>query len=90
MSYKAEFSKVREKLSDLEKADAVQTEQIRTLFNATAKLETTMTSVFTRIIWVFGIILLLAILALVYGALGKDGFNGVVKAVPSVAAEVAK
>ena len=80
MCDKRSYRELRGQVLKLERADAAQTEQIRTLFNATAKLESTMTTVFTRIVWVFAIVLLLAILALVYGAVGGRGFNAVTRA----------
>ena len=77
MCDKESFAKLRDQMYDLSKETAAQAEQIKTLFASTAELKATMQGVFTRILWVFGIIALLAILALIYGALGPNGFNAV-------------
>lgn len=90
MCNQSEFAKLRDRLYDLSKETAAQAEQIKTLFNATAELKATITGAFNRILWLFGIVLVLALLALVYGAVGKEGFNAVTKAAPTIAAEVAK
>lgn len=68
---------LRDQVFDLSKETAAQAEQIKTLFATTSELKVTMHGVFTRILCVFGIIALLAILALIYGALGPCGFNAV-------------
>lgn len=84
------FAKIRDAIADLQKADAVQSEQIKTLFNTTKEQGDTQKAILNRLLLVVVIVLIIAVLALVFGALGKEGFNGVTKAVPGLAAEVAK
>ena len=84
MCSKAEFARLRDRIADVEKMNIAQTEQIKTLFTTTSELKDTVKGAFTRILLIFGIVLLLAILALVWGAIGKDGFNAVTKAAPTM------
>lgn len=90
MCNRESFAKIRDAIGDLQKADAVQSEQIKTLFKTTEKQGDNQTRLVNRLVLAVIGVLILAVLALIFGALGKDGFNGVVKAVPTVAAEVAK
>ena len=84
------FAKIRDAIADLQKADAVQSEQIKTLFNTTKEQGDTQKAMVNRLLWIVSIVFMLAILALVYGAIGQHGFNAVVKTMPQVAAEVAR
>ena len=84
------FAKIRDAIAALQKADAVQSEQIKTLFNTTKEQGDTQKALVNRLLWVVCIVFLLAILALIFGALGKEGFNAVTKTAPGLAAEVAK
>lgn len=84
------FAKIRDAIADLQKADAVQSEQIKTLFNTTKEQGDTQKALVNRLLWIVCIVFLLAILALIFGALGKEGFNAVTKTAPGLAAEVAK
>ena len=71
------FAKMRDAIGELQKADAAQSEQIKTLFNTTSEMRATIQGAFSRMLWIFCVIALLAVLALVYGALGEEGFNAV-------------
>lgn len=77
-------------IADLAKSDAVQSVQIRTLSKVTKTQGENQLKLINRLVMAVIGILILAVLALIFGALGKDGFNAVTKAVPAVAAEVAK
>ena len=77
-------------ISELAKSDAVQSVQIKTLSEATKTQGENQLKLINRLVMAIIGILILAVLALIFGALGKDGFNAVTKAVPTVAAEVAK
>ncbi len=90
MCDKESFAKIRDAIADLQKADAVQSEQIKTLFNTTKEQGDTQKTMVNRLLWIVSIVFMLAILALVYGAIGQHGFNAVAKTMPQVAAEVAR
>ena len=79
------FAKIRDAISDLQKADAVQSEQIKTLFHTTEKQGESQQKLVNRLVVAVLLVLIIAVLALVFGALGKEGFNAVVKSVPAVA-----
>lgn len=74
------FAKLREAIFELQKTDAVQSEQIKTLFNASK----TWAAITKMMFGFISLIMLITILALVYGALGSKGFNAVTKSVPAV------
>ncbi len=74
------FAKIRDAIGDLQKADAVQSEQIKTLFKTTERQGDTQTRLVNRLVFAVIGVLILAVLALIFGALGKDGFNAVTKA----------
>ena len=84
------FAKIRDAIGDLQKADAVQSEQIKTLFATTKEQGAQQKQTLNRLLMLVGGILLIAILALVYGALGDHGFNAVTKAVPSTVEAAAR
>lgn len=69
MCDKIEFEKLKDRMMALEKSQLVQGEQIKTLFNSVHLLY--------KIVLVGGLILLLAV---VWGAVGPDGFNAVTTA----------
>ena len=83
------FAKIRDAIGDLQKADAVQSEQIKTLFKTTEKQGDNQTRLVNRLVLAVIGVLILAVLALIFGALGKDGFNAVTRAAPTIAAEAA-
>lgn len=87
MCTKAEFAKLRDRIADVEKMNIAQSEQIKTLFAATKDLKDTVRGAFSKLLWFSGIVLLIVVLALVWGALGERGFNGVTKAAPVLAAK---
>ena len=71
-------------IADLAKSDAVQSVQIKSLAEATAQQGANMTKQNTLLIIAIISVLVLAVLALIFGALGKEGFNGVTKAAPNL------
>ena len=91
------FAKLRDQteantrqINELAKRDAEQSVQIADLAKTTEKQGDNMMRLVNRLVMaIIGILLLMA-LAVVFGAVGKDGFNAVTKAVPTVAKEVAK
>ena len=74
------FGKIRDAIAYLQKADAVQSEQIKTLFNTTKEQGENQKAVVNRLLWIVAGIIVIAVLALVYGALGDKGFNAVTSA----------
>ena len=73
------FAKIRDAISDLQKADAVQSEQIKPLFHVTERQGDTQTRLVNRLVLAVIGVLILAVLALIFGALGEHGFNAVVR-----------
>lgn len=80
------FAKIRDAIGDLQKADAVQSEQIKTLFKTTEKQGDNQTRLVNRLVLAVIGVLILAVLALIFGALGKEGFNAVTRAAPTAVA----
>lgn len=80
MCNRESFAKIRDAIGDLQKADAVQSEQIKTLFKTTEKQGDNQTRLVNRLVLAVIGVLILAVLALIFGALGKDGFNAVTNA----------
>ena len=78
------FAKIRDAIGDLQKADAVQSEQIKTLFHVTERQGDTQTRLVNRLVLAVIGVLILAVLALIFGALGEHGFNAVVRTSPKV------
>lgn len=78
------FAKIRDAIGDLQKADAVQSEQIKTLFKTTEAQGESQKTVVNRLLWIVSGVLVLAVLALIFGALGKDGFHAVTNTAPKV------
>ena len=81
MCDKAAFDKVRDSIIDLQKADAIQSEQIKTLFHTTETQGERQDRLTNRLVIAVLGVLALTVLALVWGALGERGFNGVTNAV---------
>ena len=90
MCDKEAFAKIRDAIGDLQKADAVQSEQIKTLFKTTEKQGDTQKQLVNRLVIAVIGVLLLTVLALIFGALGKDGFNAVTNVAPTALQEVSK
>ena len=80
MCDKAAFDRVRDSIIDLQKADAIQSEQIRMLFRTTETQGERQDKLTNRLVVAVLGVLALTVLALVWGALGERGFNGVTKA----------
>ena len=80
------FAKIRDAIGELQKADAVQSEQIKTLFKTTERQGDTQTRLVNRLVLAVVGVLVLAVLALIFGALGKEGFNAVTRAAPTAVA----
>jgi hypothetical protein len=80
------FAKIRDAIADLQKADAVQSEQIKTLFRATERQSETQKALVNRMLMLVGLVLILAVLALIWGGLGERGFNAVTNAAPTAVA----
>lgn len=59
-------------------------EQIKTLFKTCEKLSDTATTVLKSTLSMIGFVIAVTVLALVYGAVGHNGFNAVTHAVQSV------
>lgn len=60
-------------------------ERIKTLFQTCEKLSGTATLVLKAALALFGTVLLVTVLALVYGAVGQNGFNAVTNAAQGAA-----
>ena len=86
MCNRESFAKVRDAIEKLQKADAVQSEQIKTLFHTTEKQGERQDRLLNRLVFAAIVALFIALLAVVWGALGERGFNAVTTAVPGVAA----
>ena len=84
MCNRESFAKIRDAIGDLQKADAVQSEQIKTLFHTTEKQGDNQQRLVNRLVLAVVGVLILAVLALIFGALGERGFNSVAKTVPDV------
>lgn len=80
------FAKIRDAIVDLQKADAVQSEQIKTLFKTTEIQGDTQTRLVNRLVLAVIGVLILAVLALIFGALGERGFKAVTTAAPTAVA----
>lgn len=93
MCNRESFAKIRDAIGELQRTDAIQSEQIKTLFNSTGDLKETVREqnnhqykLVNRLVMAIIGILCILILALVFGALGERGFNAVTKAALSVMA----
>ena len=86
MCNRESFAKIRDAIKDLQKADAVQSEQIKTLFKTAEKQGERQDRLLNRLVFAAIVALFIALLAVVWGALGERGFNGVMTAVPGTVA----
>lgn len=81
---KTDYNELRGRVDALEDSVAVYhaktDERIKTLFATCEKLSDTATTILKTALTVLGIVLLIAVLALVYGAVGQNGFNAVTNA----------
>ena len=84
MCNRESFAKIRDAIGKLQKADAVQSEQIKTLFHVTERQGDTQTRLVNRLVLAVIGVLILAVLALIFGALGEHGFNAVMRTSPKV------
>lgn len=80
------FAKIRDAIIELRKADAVQSEQIKTLFQVTERQGDTQTRLVNRLVLAVIGVLILSVLALIFGALGERGFKAVTTATPTAIA----
>lgn len=55
-------------------------ERLRTLFQTCEKLSSTAATLLRAALTILGIVLVVSVFALVYGAVGRDGFNAVTRA----------
>ena len=83
MCDREEFARIRDMIVDLQKADAVQSEQIKTLFATTERQGETQKILVNRMLMIVSVVLILSVLALIWGGLGERGFNGVTNAAES-------
>lgn len=97
MCDREEFAKIRDAIIELQKADAVQSEQIKTLFKTTEQQSADIKAqsdnqlkLVNRMVMLVGIVLVLAVLALIWGGLGERGFNGVTNAAKTLTHESAE
>lgn len=81
------FAKIRDAIVELQKADAVQSEQIKILFHVTERQGNTQTRLVNRLVLAVIGVLILSVLALIFGALGERGFKAVTTAVQTVVAQ---
>ncbi len=86
MCNRESFAKIRDAIGELQKADAVQSEQIKTLFKTTERQGDTQTRLVNRLVLAVIGVLILAVLALIFGALGERGFKAVTHAAPTAVA----
>ena len=84
------FDTLRDRVDRLE--DAVKVyhartdERLKTLFHACEKLSSTAAMLLRAALTILGIVLIVSVFALVYGALGERGFNAVTTAAPTAVA----
>ena len=86
MCDKESFAKIRDAIVELQKADAVQSEQIKALFLVTERQGDTQTRLVNRLVLAVIGVLILAVLALIFGALGERGFKAVTTAAQTAVA----
>ena len=98
MCTREEFARLRDvtrdnakAITELQKADAVQSEQIKTLFKAATRQSEdikaqsdSQAKLVNRLVMAILGVLVILVLAVVFGALGEKGFNGVTKAAPNL------
>ena len=84
-----QYDKLRERVTDLEKTQAAQTEQIKTLFATATAMQQSISSTFRALLWGFLLFTFILVLCLAYGALGEKGFNSVTKSAEKLGAAAA-
>lgn len=84
MCSESEFAAMRERIFEVEKANIAQCEQIKALCESVKELKETVQGAFSKLLWVCVVVMVLAICALIYGAIGDRGFNAVTNAVPAI------
>ena len=84
MCEREELEKLKDSIIELQRTDAVQSEQIKTLFKSVERQGTTIDKLTSRLVWAAIVALIISLLALVFGALGEKGFNAVTKSVPAL------
>lgn len=76
------FAELKGRVDDLEESvnvyHAKTDERLKTLFQTCEKLSDTATLVMKAALALLGTVLIVSVLALVYGAIGHNGFNAVV------------
>lgn len=72
-------------INELAKTNVAQNEQIKTLFNTTKEQGDTQKTLVNRLVCAIVLVLVIVVFALVFGALGKDGFHAVRQATTEVA-----
>ena len=77
-------------INELAKRDAEQSVQIKDLAKTTEKQGDSLLRLVNRLVAAIIGILVITVLAVIFGALGKDGFNAVTKAAPTAMQGVAK
>lgn len=77
MCDKTEYRKLRDEVARLKAADAAQTEQIKTLFGAVGELKNTARYIMVACISILSLVMLISILALVWCAIGPNGYMAV-------------
>ena len=77
-------------INELAKRDAEQSVQIKDLAQTTEKQGDSLLRLVNRLVAAIIGILVITVLAVIFGALGKDGFNAVTKAAPTALQEAAK
>lgn len=86
------FNELRNRVDALEDSVSVYhaktDERIKTLFQTCEKLSDTATLVMKAALALLGTVLLVSVLALVYGAIGHNGFNAVVEGSQKIQARV--
>ncbi len=79
-----------QQISELARRDAVQSVQIEALSKSIEAQGNNQMKLVNRLVMAIIGVLVILVLAVVFGALGERGFNGVMKAAPAIAAEAAK
>lgn len=77
MCTESEFAQMRERIYEVEKGHIAQAEQVKALCESVKELKETVQGAFNRLLWVCVVVMILAVSALIYGALGDKGFNAV-------------
>ena len=84
------FDTLRDRVDQLEEDvkiyHARTDERLKTLFQTCEKLSSTAATLLRAALTILGIVLIVSVFALVYGALGDHGFKAVTNAAPTVIA----